>query len=72
MADPEARTEILGLSGGEAAARLRRLGPAEEESSRSVRSIVLANTLTLFNGIILVFFILVLILGSRDVIFGGH
>ena len=71
MAEPEARTEILGLSDGEAAERLRRLGPAEEDSSRSTRSIVLANTLTLFNGIILVFFILVLSQGLwADALFG--
>ncbi len=64
-------TEVLGLSDAEAATRLRRLGPPPEDSSRSVRSIVLANVLTLFNGIILVFFILVLSQGLwADALFG--
>jgi cation-transporting ATPase E len=60
-----------GLSGAEAQRRLDRLGPMERESSRSVRSIVLANVLTLFNAIIGVFFILVLSLGLlADALFG--
>ncbi|MDQ3102465.1 MAG: HAD-IC family P-type ATPase [Actinomycetota bacterium] len=50
----------MGLSSAEAARRLERLGPPEEDSSRSVATIVRANVLTLFNGIILVFTILVL------------
>jgi magnesium-transporting ATPase (P-type) len=71
MAAAEATTEIQGLGDGEAAQRLRRLGPAEQDSSRSVRSIVLANTLTLFNAIILVFFILILSQGLwADALFG--
>ncbi|HET6831407.1 MAG TPA: HAD-IC family P-type ATPase, partial [Solirubrobacterales bacterium] len=64
-------TEVLGLSDAEAAARLRQLGPLEEGSSRSVRSIVRANVLTLFNAIILVFFILILSQGLwADALFG--
>ena len=71
MAASEAKTEVIGLSDGEAAARLRRLGPVEEDASRSVRSIVLANSLTLFNAIILVFFILILSQGLwADALFG--
>ena len=62
---------MLGLSSAEADERLRQLGPVEEDASRSVRSIVLANTLTLFNAIILVFFILVLSQGLwADALFG--
>ncbi len=64
-------TRVHGLSSAEAAERLRRLGPPEQDSSRSLRSIVLANVLTLFNGIILVFFILVLSQGLwADALFG--
>jgi cation-transporting ATPase E len=60
-----------GLSSAEAQRRLYQLGPMERETSRSVRSIVLANTLTLFNAIIGVFFILVLSLGLfADALFG--
>jgi cation-transporting P-type ATPase E len=60
-----------GLSSAEAERRLAALGPLERESSRSVRSIVVANVFTLFNGIILVFFILVLSLGLfADALFG--
>jgi magnesium-transporting ATPase (P-type) len=67
----EPTTEALGLSDAEAAARLRRLGPVEDESSRSVRSIVRANVLTLFNAIILVFLILILSQGLwADALFG--
>ena len=53
-------TQVLGLSSEEAARRLARLGEPKLESSRSVASIVAANVFTLFNAIILVFFILVL------------
>ncbi len=64
-------TEVQGLSSAEAAERHRRLGPVEEDSSRSLRSIVLANSLTLFNAIILVFFLLVLSQGLwADALFG--
>ncbi len=60
-----------GLSGEEAAARLRELGPAEETSSRSTSSIVAGNVFTLFNAIIGVFFVLILSLGLfADAIFG--
>jgi cation-transporting ATPase E len=60
-----------GLSVAEAERRLAELGPVEDESSRSVRSIVLANVFTLFNGIILVFFILIMSLGLfADALFG--
>jgi cation-transporting P-type ATPase E len=71
MATPEATTEIQGLSSAEAAERLRLLGPVEEDASRSLRSIVLANSLTLFNAIILGFFLLVLSQGLwADALFG--
>ena len=64
-------TQTLGLSSAEAERRLARLPPVEEDSSRSVRSIVLANVLTLFNGIILFFFVLVLSQGLyADALFG--
>ena len=60
-----------GLSSGEAARRLERLGPVEATSSRSVASIVAANMLTLFNAIIGGFFILILSLGLwADALFG--
>ena len=52
-----------GLSSKEAAARLRKLGPPPETSSRSTASIVAGNVFTLFNAIIGVFF--VLDLGAR-------
>src|SRR6185295_2394634 len=45
-----------GLSSGEAAARLRKLGPPQQNSSRSLASIVAANVFTLFNAIIAAFF----------------
>jgi cation-transporting P-type ATPase E len=60
-----------GLSSAEAAARLARLGPPPDTSSRSVSSIVAGNVFTLFNAIIGVFFILILSLGLwADAIFG--
>ncbi len=60
-----------GLSVGEAERRLADLGPLESDSSRSVRSIVVGNVFTLFNAIILVFFVLVLSLGLfADALFG--
>jgi len=55
-----ATTQTQGLSSAEADRRLSQLGPVEEDSSRSVASIIRANVLTLFNAIILVFTILVL------------
>lgn len=66
-----ANREPQGLSAAEAARRLARLGEVERETGRSVASIVAANTLTLFNAIILVFFILVLSQGLfADALFG--
>jgi cation-transporting P-type ATPase E len=60
-----------GLSSKEAAARLRKLGPPPETSSRSMASIVAANVFTLFNAIIGAFFLLDLGLGLyADSIFG--
>ena len=50
----------MGLSNSEAERRLRELGEPEDRSSRSVQSIVFANVFTLFNAIVLVFFILVI------------
>ncbi len=67
-------TDVLterGLSSAEAAARLARLGPPPDNSSRSVSSIVAGNVFTLFNAIIGFFFILILSLGLwADAIFG--
>src|SRR6476660_3638936 len=61
----------MGLSGGEAAARLRKLGPPPEISSRSTASIVAGNDFTLFNAIIGVFFVLDVGLGLyADSLFG--
>ncbi len=60
-----------GLSSKEAAARLGRLGPAPENSSRSTSSIVAGNVFTLFNAIIAVFFVLDIGLGLyADSLFG--
>ena len=60
-----------GLSSSEAAARLRKLGPPPESSSRSMASIVAANVFTLFNAIIGGFFVLDLGLGLyADALFG--
>ena len=60
-----------GLTAKEAAARLRKLGPPPETSSRSLASIVAGNVFTLFNAIIGAFFILDLGLGLyADSIFG--
>lgn len=60
-----------GLSEAEAAARLRKLGPAPEQTSRSTASIVAGNVFTLFNLIIGIFFVLVMSLGLfADAIFG--
>ena len=61
-----------GLSAQEAAARLRKLGPPPETSSRSTSSIVAGNVFTLFNAIIGVFFVLILSLGLiADAVFGA-
>jgi cation-transporting ATPase E len=60
-----------GLTSAEAAKRLRKLGPPDEPSSRSVSSIVAGNVFTLFNAIIGVFFVLILSLGLvADAVFG--
>jgi magnesium-transporting ATPase (P-type) len=60
-----------GLSNKEAAARLRKLGPPPETSSRSLASIVAGNVFTLFNAIIGTFFLLDVGLGLyADAIFG--
>jgi cation-transporting ATPase E len=65
------RPPVDGLSADEAAKRLRKLGPPEDRSSRSVASIVAGNVFTLFNAIIGVFFVLVLSLGLfADAVFG--
>jgi cation-transporting P-type ATPase E len=60
-----------GLTASQAAARLRKLGPPPETSSRSTSSIVAANVFTLFNAIIGAFFVLDLGLGLyADSLFG--
>jgi magnesium-transporting ATPase (P-type) len=60
-----------GLSSKEAEARLRKLGPPPENSSRSLASIVAANVFTLFNAIIAAFFVLDIGLGLyADALFG--
>ena len=60
-----------GLTSKEAAARLRKLGPPPETSSRSLASIVAGNVFTLFNAIIGAFFVLDIGLGLyADSIFG--
>ena len=60
-----------GLTSAEAAKRLRKLGPPDEPSSRSVSSIVAGNVFTLFNAIIGIFFVLILSLGLvADAVFG--
>jgi magnesium-transporting ATPase (P-type) len=60
-----------GLSSKEAAKRLRKLGPVEDRSSRSVASIVAGNVFTLFNAIIAVFFVVMLGFGLfADALFG--
>ena len=67
----EGTRQPRGLSAAEAERRLAALGPVEQSTSRSVASIVRANVLTLFNAIILVFFILVLSQGLfADALFG--
>jgi cation-transporting ATPase E len=70
MADRRPSPE-QGLSAKEAQARLRKLGPPPETSSRSTASIVAGNVFTLFNAIIGAFFVLDLALGLyADSIFG--
>jgi cation-transporting P-type ATPase E len=66
-----ATARARGLSSAEAERRLAALGEPEERGGRSVASIVAANVFTLFNAIILVFFVLVLSLGLfADALFG--
>jgi magnesium-transporting ATPase (P-type) len=68
---PASASPEQGLTAAEAKARLRKLGPPPETSSRSVSSIVAGNVFTLFNAIIGVFFVLDLGLGLyADSIFG--
>jgi len=63
--------EETGLSSAEAKARLGKLGPPPETSSRSTASIIAGNVFTLFNAIIAVFFVLDLGLGLyADSLFG--
>src|SRR6187551_984003 len=70
MGNGQARMDE-GLSSSEAAARLRKLGPPPESSSRSTASIVAGNVFTLFNLIIGAFFVLDLGLGLyADSVFG--
>ncbi len=65
------RSSLDGLTAAEAAERLRRLGPPEDRSSRSVASIVAGNVFTLFNAVIAAFFVLILSLGLfADAVFG--
>jgi cation-transporting P-type ATPase E len=60
-----------GLSAKEAAARLRKLGPPPENSSRSLASIVAANVFTFFNLVIAGFFVVNIGLGLwADALFG--
>jgi cation-transporting ATPase E len=64
-------TKLPGLSEAEAARRLADLGPPRPPAGRSTASIVAGNVFTLFNGIIAVFFVLVLSLGLfADALFG--
>jgi cation-transporting P-type ATPase E len=64
-------TSDAGLSKKEASARLRKLGPPPETSSRSTSSIIAGNVFTLFNAIIAVFFVLDMGLGLyADSLFG--
>jgi magnesium-transporting ATPase (P-type) len=64
-------TPDTGLTTKEAEARLRKLGPPPETSSRSTSSIVAGNVFTLFNAIIAVFFVFDLGLGLyADSLFG--
>jgi cation-transporting P-type ATPase E len=67
----EAASYPAGLSSAEAQRRLRKLGPVEPHSSRSVASIVAGNVFTLFNAILGTFFIVMLALGLfADALFG--
>src|SRR5690348_1801162 len=72
-ADPQALAKpSTGLTEEEAARRLEAAGPREPPaSSRSYKSIVRSNTLTLFNLILAAFFVLILVAGApADGLFG--
>ena len=73
-ADPQApaKPPPTGLTVEEAARRLEAAGPREPPaSSRSYKSIVRSNTLTLFNFILAAFFVLILVAGApADALFG--
>ena len=61
-----------GLTQAEATRRLAAAGRPEQATSRTYRSIVLSNTLTLFNLILGVFFVVIVLAGRpRDGLFGG-
>jgi P-type E1-E2 ATPase len=64
---------FTGLTEAEAARRLQARGPlARRRSSRSYRSILLANTVNIPNGILLLFGVLTIVFGSwRDALFLG-
>lgn len=66
-------TAPMGLTEAEAAARLQARGnPPRQRSSRSYASIIRANTLTIPNGILLVFGVLTITFGSwKDALFVG-
>jgi hypothetical protein len=65
------REHPRGLTSGEAARRLRELGPPKPPETRSVAGIVAGNVFTLFNAIIGAFFVLMLALGLfADALFG--
>ena len=67
-----AKQPLEGLSSKEAVKRLRKLGPMQPKTSRSTASIVIGNVFTLFNAIILGFFVLVVSLGLfADAVFGA-
>jgi cation-transporting ATPase E len=67
----EAASHPRGLSSAEAAQRLQQLGLPEQETSRSVASIIAGNVFTLFNAIIGTFFVIMLALGLfADALFG--
>src|SRR3954468_20395550 len=67
----EAASYTHGLTSAEAAQRLQQLGLPEQETSRSVASIIAGNVFTLFNAILGVFFVVMLALGLfADALFG--
>ncbi len=71
--DPPTSEPAVGLTAAEAARRLRERGPLpSRSSSRSYRSIAIANTFTVFNLILFVFGVLTITLGDpRDALFLG-